>query len=120
LRLWKPALYKKKRSIDRNTYFALHDDPSISLTLAELYLFPGNIIWSLIFGWWMALIYIVVGTVGLWIPSVIGWIGCKLLFYCCGPSLSPPNGIFIYRFFNALAQCSKYSSVSTPLLPFIY
>lgn len=57
LPLWKPALYKKSRSIVRNANSALHSSPP---TRPELYLYPGNILWTLVFGWWLALVYLVV------------------------------------------------------------
>lgn len=51
LRIWKPALYKKSRSITRNADAALHSIPSAQ---AERHLLPGNIFWVLCFGWWLA------------------------------------------------------------------
>lgn len=53
LPIWKPALYKKSRSITRNAEKALHAIPSAA---AERHLLPGNILWTLIFGWWLALL----------------------------------------------------------------
>ncbi|KAK3818817.1 MAG: calcium permease [Benniella sp.] len=51
LPLWKPALYKKSRSVIRKANSALHSQPS-----AELYLSVGNVLWTLVFGWWMSLV----------------------------------------------------------------
>ena len=51
LRIWKPALYKKSRSITRNADAALHSIPSAQ---AERHLLPGNIFWVICFGWWLA------------------------------------------------------------------
>ncbi|KAK9764953.1 hypothetical protein K7432_007098 [Basidiobolus ranarum] len=59
LPLWKPALYKKSRSVTRSAYFALHSIPSPT---GELFLYPGNILWTLLFGWWLALICLVVSV----------------------------------------------------------
>lgn len=53
LPIWKPALYKKNRSVHRNADKELHLIPSIA---AERHLLPGNILWALLFGWWMALV----------------------------------------------------------------
>ncbi|ORX90339.1 hypothetical protein K493DRAFT_230854 [Basidiobolus meristosporus CBS 931.73] len=53
LPLWKPALYKKSRSVTRSAYFALHSIPSPT---GELYLYPGNILWTVLFGWWLAVV----------------------------------------------------------------
>ncbi|CAE6401515.1 unnamed protein product [Rhizoctonia solani] len=57
LRIWKPALYKKSRTVNRNAETDLHSAPS---AVAERHLIPGNIVWTLIFGWWLALIFIIV------------------------------------------------------------
>lgn len=46
----------------RNAEQALHLDPSKS---AERHLLPGNILWTLLFGWWLALICFVVSAL-LW------------------------------------------------------
>ncbi|KAF9219238.1 hypothetical protein BS17DRAFT_789717 [Gyrodon lividus] len=51
LRIWKPALYKKSRSITRNADAALHSVPSAQ---AERHLLPGNVFWVVCFGWWLA------------------------------------------------------------------
>ncbi|WVQ71105.1 calcium/proton exchanger [Cryptococcus sp. DSM 104548] len=53
LPIWKPALYRKSRSVTRNAESALHSIPSAA---AERHLLPGNIIWTVIFGWWLTLI----------------------------------------------------------------
>nr|XP_018264944.1 calcium/proton exchanger [Kwoniella dejecticola CBS 10117]OBR87102.1 calcium/proton exchanger [Kwoniella dejecticola CBS 10117] len=52
LPIWKPALYRKSRSVTRNAESALHSIPSAA---AERHLLPGNILWVLLFGWWLAL-----------------------------------------------------------------
>ncbi|KAJ1985015.1 hypothetical protein H4R34_000272 [Dimargaris verticillata] len=52
LPLWKPALYKKSRSITRFANRALHSMPRSS---TELWFEPGNVLWLVLFGWWMAL-----------------------------------------------------------------
>ncbi|KAI8079613.1 uncharacterized protein B0P05DRAFT_579258 [Gilbertella persicaria] len=57
LPLWKPALYKKSRSVVRKANSALHSSPSSS---SELFLNPGNILWSVVFGWWLALVVFMV------------------------------------------------------------
>ncbi|CBQ69153.1 conserved hypothetical protein (C-terminal fragment), partial [Sporisorium reilianum SRZ2] len=53
LPIWKPALYKKSRSVTRNAEIALHSIPSAA---AERHLLPGNILWTLFFGSWLSLI----------------------------------------------------------------
>ncbi|TPX36249.1 hypothetical protein SmJEL517_g01445 [Synchytrium microbalum] len=86
LRLWKPALYKKQRSIAAATYQALHADPN-ALPGTELYLSPGNIAWLLFCGWWMALIYLAVAIIGLGPLVLLGQFG-KTALCCCGPRRS--------------------------------
>ncbi|KAF9425742.1 hypothetical protein BGZ94_007270 [Podila epigama] len=58
LPLWKPALYKKSRSVIRKANSALHSQPS-----AELYLSIGNVLWTLLFGWWLALVCFLISLV---------------------------------------------------------
>ncbi|GAW04549.1 calcium permease [Lentinula edodes] len=53
LPIWKPALYKKSRSVTRYADEALHSVPSAQ---AERHLLPGNLLWVIIFGWWLALV----------------------------------------------------------------
>lgn len=53
LPIWKPALYKKSRTVTRNAEAELHSRPSRA---AERHLLPGNILWSAIFGWWLCLL----------------------------------------------------------------
>ncbi|CAG8704491.1 5195_t:CDS:2, partial [Acaulospora morrowiae] len=67
LPLWKPALYKKSRSVIRDANSALHSIPS-----SELYLYPGNIVWAILFGWWLALISYILSIFLLLTPSG-GW-----------------------------------------------
>ncbi|KAJ1979747.1 hypothetical protein H4R35_001395 [Dimargaris xerosporica] len=66
LPLWKPALYKKSRSITRFANRALHSMPRSS---TELWFKPGNVLWLVLFGWWMALWLSVVALV-LWILPI--------------------------------------------------
>lgn len=51
LPIWKPALYKKSRSVTRHADEALHSVPSYQ---AERHLISGNIFWALAFGWWLS------------------------------------------------------------------
>lgn len=52
LPIWKPALYKKSRSVTRYADEALHSVPSAQ---AERHLLPGNVFWVVFFGWWIAI-----------------------------------------------------------------
>jgi len=53
IRLWKPALYKKDRSVQKNAEGDIHSAPGGRVSNWLLFF---NIIWTLAFGWWMALI----------------------------------------------------------------
>jgi Ca2+:H+ antiporter len=65
LPIWKPALYKKSRSVVRKANRALHSSPS---SAPELFLNPANILWFIIFGWWLALIIFVTSIILYFIP----------------------------------------------------
>lgn len=65
LRIWKPALYKKSRSITRNADAALHSIPSAQ---AERHLLPGNIFWVICFGWWLAVACFAVSAILYVVP----------------------------------------------------
>ncbi|KAI9315751.1 Sodium/calcium exchanger protein-domain-containing protein [Dichotomocladium elegans] len=65
LPIWKPALYKKSRSVVRKANKALHSYPSSS---PELFLNPGNALWLLVFGWWLALIMITISIALILVP----------------------------------------------------
>ncbi|GAA5958791.1 hypothetical protein JCM21900_004764 [Sporobolomyces salmonicolor] len=62
LPIWKPALYKKSRSIARHADAALHSAPS---STAQRHLLPVNVAWTLFAGLWLCLACMAVGTV-LW------------------------------------------------------
>ncbi|KAJ1959626.1 hypothetical protein GGI12_004242 [Dipsacomyces acuminosporus] len=59
LPIWKPALYKKSRSVTRAAFLALHARPLRSETL---YLKPGNIAWMLLAGWWLLLVCMLISA----------------------------------------------------------
>ena len=65
LPIWKPALYKKSRTITRNAEEALHSIPSAQ---AEKHLLPGNIFWTVLFGWWLSLAFFAVSAFLYLIP----------------------------------------------------
>ncbi|KAH7885106.1 hypothetical protein F5I97DRAFT_1810195 [Phlebopus sp. FC_14] len=65
LRIWKPALYKKSRSITRTADAALHSVPSAQ---AERHLLPGNIFWAVCFGWWLAVTCFAISAILYFIP----------------------------------------------------
>ncbi|CDZ97511.1 Ca2 /H antiporter VCX1 and related proteins [Phaffia rhodozyma] len=53
LPIWKPALYRKSRTVTRQAETALHAIPSAA---AQRHLLPGNIAWTVLFGWWLSLV----------------------------------------------------------------
>lgn len=57
LPIWKPALYRKSRTVTREAETALHGVPSAAATRDLL--LPGNILWTVLFGWWLSICIIV-------------------------------------------------------------
>jgi Ca2+:H+ antiporter len=53
IRIWKPALYKKDRSVQRNAQDDIHSTPGL---FVNHWVLIFNIAWTLVFGWWLALI----------------------------------------------------------------
>lgn len=53
IRLWKPALYKKDRSVQKTAEGDIHSSPGGRVN-SWLLLF--NLLWTICFGWWMSLI----------------------------------------------------------------
>lgn len=51
IRIWKPALYKKDRSVQKTAEVDIHSTPGGRVSSWLLFF---NIIWTLLFGWWMA------------------------------------------------------------------
>jgi Ca2+:H+ antiporter len=85
LPIWKPALYKKSRSVVRRANNALHSSPSSS---PELFLHPGNILWLLLFGWWLASVIFLLSFVMMIFPPngrSYGLVMRELAFYLLWP-----------------------------------
>lgn len=53
IRIWKPALYKKGRSVQRNAEADIHSNPGL---FVSRWLVLFNIAWTLVFGWWLSII----------------------------------------------------------------
>ncbi|THV04453.1 hypothetical protein K435DRAFT_714579 [Dendrothele bispora CBS 962.96] len=66
LPIWKPALYKKSRSVTRYADQALHSVPSAQ---AERHLLPGNLFWVIVFGWWLSLVCFLVSALLYIVPK---------------------------------------------------
>lgn len=90
LPIWKPALYKKSRSVTRHADAALHSVPSAQ---AERHLLPGNMFWVICFGWWLALACFVVSALLCFIP--LGGRRYAVLMFGLGWYLAWPFGKYV-------------------------
>jgi Ca2+:H+ antiporter len=52
IRIWKPALYQKNRSIEKTAEGDIHSSPGGRVSR---WLWMFNIAWTVLFGWWLAL-----------------------------------------------------------------
>ena len=52
IRIWKPALYKKNRSVEKGAEEDIHASPRAQVSN---WLAIFNIFWTIFFGWWMAI-----------------------------------------------------------------
>ena len=52
IRIWKPALYQKNRSIEKTAEGDIHSSPGGRVSR---WLWMFNILWTVLFGWWLAL-----------------------------------------------------------------
>jgi len=90
LPIWKPALYKKSRSVTRHADEALHSIPSAQ---AERHLLPGNLFWATMFGWWLGSICIILSLVLWLVPQ--GGENYSSLVYGLGWYLFWPFGKYV-------------------------
>lgn len=90
LPIWKPALYKKSRSVTRHADAALHSVPSAQ---AERHLLPGNIFWVAVFGWWLSLVCFTVSGILYIIPQ--GGKRYSSLVYGLGWYIAWPFGKYV-------------------------
>ncbi|KAF8967076.1 hypothetical protein BDZ97DRAFT_1917028 [Flammula alnicola] len=90
LPIWKPALYKKSRSVTRYADEALHSIPSAQ---AERHLLPGNLFWAIAFGWWLGLICVLLSAVLYFVPQ--GGEHYSTLVYGLGWYLFWPFGKYV-------------------------
>ncbi|THH03260.1 hypothetical protein EW145_g6398 [Phellinidium pouzarii] len=93
LPIWKPALYKKSRTVNRDAETALHATPT---AYGERLLYPGNIAWAMLFGLWLSAICIFVSAVLFVTP----WGGRRYapLIYGLGWYLLWPFGKYVEGF----------------------
>ena len=52
IRIWKPALYKKSRSVEKGAEEDIHSSPS---EIVSNWLWFFNCLWTVLFGWWLSL-----------------------------------------------------------------
>ena len=52
IRIWKPALYKKNRSVEKTAEGDIHSSPGARVSK---WLAIFNVFWTILFGWWLAL-----------------------------------------------------------------
>ena len=97
LPIWKPALYKKSRTVTRLADEALHSIPSAQ---AERHLLPGNLFWALAFGWWLGLFCFVVSFLLYLVPQ--GSEHYSNLVYGLGWYLAWPFGKYVEGDINEL------------------
>ena len=60
IRIWKPALYKKNRSVEKSAEGDIHSSPGGRVSR---WLWFFNLLWTVLFGWWLALLVAVGGVV---------------------------------------------------------
>jgi Ca2+:H+ antiporter len=53
IRIWKPALYKKNRSVQKTAEGDIHSSPGGRVSQWLIFF---NLLWTLCFGWWLALV----------------------------------------------------------------
>jgi len=62
IRIWKPALYKKKRGVEKIAEGDIHSAPGGRVSN---WIWFFNVVWTLIFGWWLAAAAFVAGFICL-------------------------------------------------------
>jgi len=73
IRIWKPALYKKSRSVQRNAEGDIHSVPGNTV---NRWLFVFNCLWTILFGWWLAFVAAIGGIV-CYIFAIVQAEGCS-------------------------------------------
>ncbi|KAJ1921611.1 hypothetical protein IWQ60_006730 [Tieghemiomyces parasiticus] len=105
LPVWKPALYKKSRSITRFANRALHAMPK---STTEVFLNPGNLAWAVLVGWWLALVTATVGIILYVVPPDGHRYGRVLLGLA---------GYLLWPFGRAVLRECQVCAIPEPSLP---
>lgn len=66
IRIWKPALYKKNRSVEKSAEGDIHSSPGGRVSS---WLFMFNVLWTVLFGWWLA----IAALIGALVCFVLGF-----------------------------------------------
>ena len=93
IRIWKPALYKKGRSVQRNAEADIHSSPGGNVSA---WLFIFNYLWMILFGWWLGLICLV-GSLVCILASFVSSpaFGYAVVLWGLGRYLIYPFGKFV-------------------------
>lgn len=78
IRIWKPALYKKSRSVEKTADGDIHSSPGGQVSPI---LFLTNFLWTLCFGWWLGL------------AALLGALACFAV--ACSPSAVAYGRVFV-------------------------
>jgi Ca2+:H+ antiporter len=103
IRLWKPALYKKDRSVQKTAEEEIHSVPGLHVNRWLLFF---NQLWTVIFGWWLSAIImfgaILCATFGFWSEDALAY----------GRVLSGLSRYILYPFgkFVTLVQDETYAA----------
>jgi Ca2+:H+ antiporter len=92
IRIWKPALYKKDRSVQRTAEGDIHSTPG---GYVSNWLVFFNILWTLLFGWWLCLLCALPGIVCILLGFLPGSIAYGRVFLALGGYLFYPFGKYV-------------------------
>jgi hypothetical protein len=92
LKIWKPALYKKNRSVQRTAEGEIHSLPG---QWPDRKFRVGNVLWTLVFGWWMCLVTAIVALLLLMTTWWSGGAPYAFVLFGLAKYLFYPFGRFI-------------------------
>ena len=92
IRVWKPALYKKNRSVQKSAEGDIHSSPGGRVSKV---LFFFNLLWTLLFGWWLACASILGGVVCFLLGFTPGCIEYGKVLFGLSAYLFYPFGKFV-------------------------
>ncbi|KIV89902.1 calcium/proton exchanger, variant [Exophiala mesophila] len=92
IRIWKPALYKKNRSVEKTAEEDIHSSPS---QIVSRWLWVFNCLWTVIFGWWLALAAFIAAVVCFLVAFEPSAAAYGNVFWSLGGYLFWPFGKFV-------------------------